>query len=49
MIINGKQEASQKTDKYASVVFKNVKLSKGENKVVVKTAKGEDSAVWYVK
>ena len=49
LIINGKQEASQKTDKYASVVFKNVKLSKGENKVVVKTAKGEDSAVWYVK
>lgn len=48
LTINGKAIGTQKTDKYASVTFKDVKLNKGENKVVVKTAKGEDSAVWNV-
>lgn len=48
LFINGRQIASQKTDAYATVCFKDVQLSKGTNNVVVKTAKGEDSAVWTV-
>lgn len=49
LTINGKTVGTQKTDKYATVTFSDVKLQKGENKVVVKTAKGEDSATWFVK
>ena len=49
LYINGKQVGSAKTDAYATICWPNVKLNKGENKVVVKTAHGEDSTVWNVK
>lgn len=49
LYINGKQIGNQKTDKYATVVFKDVKLAKGENNVVVKSVSGEDSASWLVR
>ncbi len=49
LFLNGKQVSSQKTDAYATVIWKDVKLSKGANEIVVRTADGEDSAVWTVK
>lgn len=48
LFINGKQVAAVKTDSYATAIFKDVRLAHGENKVTVKTSKGEDSAVWNV-
>jgi hypothetical protein len=36
------------TDAYATVVWKNVKLSIGKNMVEIKTADGNDSAEWTV-
>ncbi len=47
--INGKTIATVKADAYRTATFKDVKLSKGENRVEVKTAKGLDSAVWNVR
>ena len=38
-----------KTDKYSTIIWKDVVLSDGVNEVVVKTAHGDDSAVWNVK
>lgn len=49
LYINGKLISSQKVDQYATVLLKDVKLSKGENNVVVKTAHGDDNATWIVK
>ena len=48
LFLNGKQIGTQKTDAYATVEFKNVKLQKGENKVEIRTPQGNDSAVWFV-
>jgi beta-galactosidase len=49
LYINGKLIGNGKTDSYATVRWDNVRLAKGENRVVVKTALGEDSATWVVK
>ncbi len=49
LYINGKLVGTQKVDEYATSYWKDVKLSKGNNTVVVKTSHGEDSAVWTVK
>ena len=49
LYVNGKLVGNAKTDAYATVEWRDVKLAKGENQVVVKTADGEDSAVWNVK
>ena len=49
LYVNGKLVGNAKTDAYATVCWPDVKLSKGRNDVVVKTAHGEDSAVWTVK
>lgn len=49
LYINGKLVGTAKADKYATVEWKDVKLAKGENNVVIKTSAGEDSAVWTVK
>ena len=48
LYINGKLVGTQKTDTYKTVRWPDVKLAKGENKVVIKTSVGEDSAIWYV-
>ena len=48
LYINGKLVGTQKTDAYATVVWENVKLSKGVNQVEVRTAHGNDSATWNV-
>ena len=49
LYVNGKLVGTQKPDAYATVVWKDVKLSAGANEVVVKTAQGDDSALWTVK
>ena len=49
LFINGKQVGTMNTDTYATVVWKNVKLSPGKNLVEIKTADGNDSAEWTVK
>ena len=49
LYLNGKLVGTQKTDAFRTVVWQDVHLSKGENTVVIKTADGEDSAVWNVK
>ena len=46
--VNGKLVGNQKTDQYATIIWKDVNLSDGKNEVVVKTAQGDDSAVWNV-
>ena len=48
LFINGKQVGTMNTDAYATVVWKNVKLSPGKNIVEIKTADGNDSAEWTV-
>jgi len=49
LFINGKQVGTMKTDQYATVVWKNVKLTSGKNLVEVRTSDGNDSAEWIVK
>ena len=49
LYLNGKLVGNAKTDAYATVSWPGVKLQKGENRIVVKTAHGEDSTVWTVK
>lgn len=49
LFINGKQIGAQKTDAYATVEWKNVKLQPGVNKVEIRTPQGNDSAEWIVK
>ena len=49
LFINGKQIGSMQTDKYATVIWKQIKLSPGKNHVEVKTSDGTDSADWTVK
>jgi beta-galactosidase len=49
LFINGKQVGKMETDQYATVVWRNVKLSTGKNHVEIKTADGTDSADWIVK
>jgi beta-galactosidase len=50
LLINGKQVGKMDFDKYATAIFKGVKLSKGLNHVEVKTSDGgSDSADWTVK
>ena len=48
LYINGKLVGTQKTNAYATVVWENVKLNKGDNLVEVRTAHGNDSATWKV-
>jgi len=48
LYVNGKLVGNQKTDQYATIIWKDVNLSDGKNEVVVKTAQGEDSAIWNV-
>ena len=49
LYINGKLVGTQKTDAYATARWEDLKLRKGENLVEVRTAHGNDSAVWTVK
>jgi len=37
------------TDKYATVIWKNVKLNVGKNIVEIRTSDGNDTAEWTVK
>ncbi len=46
LYVNGKLIGTQKTDAYATVQWKNISLQPGENHVEVRTAHGNDSAVW---
>ncbi|MBR5716578.1 MAG: DUF4982 domain-containing protein [Bacteroidales bacterium] len=48
LFVNGKQVGTAKTDAYATIEWKNVKLQKGENRVEVRTPHGNDSATWFV-
>jgi len=49
LFINGKQVGAMKTDQYATVAWKNVKLASGKNIVEIRTVDGNDSAEWTVK
>jgi len=49
LFVNGKQVGTMKTDLYATVIWKNVKLTSGKNVVEIKTADGNDSTEWTVK
>ena len=49
LFINGKLIGSRKTDAYATARWDDIRLGKGENVVEVRTAHGNDSAVWTVK
>ena len=46
LFINGKKIGTQKTDKYATVEWKDITLSKGANKIELRTPQGNESAVW---
>ena len=48
LYINGKLVGNQKTDEYATIIWKDVALADGANEVVVRTAYGDDSVVWNV-
>ena len=48
LYINGKLYGTQKTDAYATVEWKDVKLAKGINHVEIRTAQGNDAADWNV-
>ena len=48
LYVNGKLVGNQKTDGYATILWKDVALADGANEVVVKTAHGDDSVVWSV-
>ena len=49
LYVNGKLVSSLKTDAYATVIWKDVALADGANEVVVRTAHGEDTALWTVR
>lgn len=49
LYLNGKLVGTKNTDDLATVRWEEVKLAPGENVVKVKSASGEDSAVWHVK
>ena len=49
LYLNGKLAGTARTDAYATVRWENVKLARGGNTVTVRSAAGEDSAVWTVK
>lgn len=49
LFVNGKQVGALKTDAYATVTWKNVKLNPGKNLVEIRTIDGNDSAEWTVK
>ncbi len=48
LFINGKQVGKMDTDQYATVIWRNIKLSPGKNHVEIKTADGTDSVNWTV-
>jgi beta-galactosidase len=49
LIINGKQVGKMETDKFATVIWRNIKLSPGKNHVEIITSDGNDFADWTVK
>jgi len=49
LFINGRLIGNVKTDNYATVIWKSIKLTKGTNKIEIKTIDGNDSAEWSVK
>ncbi|MEI6142919.1 MAG: glycoside hydrolase family 2 TIM barrel-domain containing protein [Mariniphaga sp.] len=49
LFINGKQVGTMKTDQYATVIWKDVKLASGKNTIEIRTSEGNDSAEWIVK
>ena len=49
LYVNGKLVSSLKTDAYATVIWKDVALADGANEVVVRTAHGDDTALWTVR
>ena len=48
LYINGKLVGTQKTDAFATAQWRDFTLQKGENRVEVRTAHGNDSATWIV-
>ena len=48
LYVNGKLVGNQKTDEYATIIWKDVALADGANEVVVRTSHGDDSVVWTV-
>lgn len=48
LYLNGKFVGQKKTDAYATVEWKDIKLQKGENKVEIRTPQGNDLAIWNV-
>ena len=49
LFINGKLVGNMKTDQYATIAWKNIKLSSGKNLIEIRTSDGIDSAEWEVK
>lgn len=48
LYLNGRKVSTQKADDVKTVVWKDVKLSKGDNTVTVRSKSGTDRAVWRV-
>ena len=48
LYLNGKKIGTQKADEVHTVSWKNVRLQKGKNEVVLKSAHGQDRATWNV-
>ncbi len=48
LFINGKLVGKLNADDYATIIWKNVKLSPGKNLIEIKTTDGNDSATWDV-
>lgn len=48
LYLNGKKIGTQKADEVHTVCWKNVRLQKGKNEVVLKSAHGQDKATWNV-
>jgi len=49
LYVNGKRIGKKETDDYATIIWKEVQLNQGTNKVEIRTADGNDSAEWIVK
>ena len=49
LIINGKLVGKMETDKFATVIWRNIKLSPGKNHVEIISSDGNDFADWIVK
>lgn len=46
--IDGKMVSTQRTDAYATVIWKDIELKPGKNLIEIRTPHGNDSAEWVL-